>query len=447
MRNNSGSNNNNFKYKIVLFGDYWDFNGEKKFSYRRFGDDDDDESNIDNPIQFKNEFRIKNIEIADSSEMFKLFIYDVDEYSEGYIYCKDFYFKGVDGYILVYNPLNNNISPSSFESIKKLFIEIKKRQSNFNWKDWFSINSWINWFNDNDNGTKINTSIVIIVVDKTHLKENDQEYEKIKIFANYNSIQLIEITNSNESTNQIKLCKYRMDKLLFSDANEKDLKLIENSKVVSEIDDLFPYAGCPSYQFNNINQFKEQLIKDNQLRIENVKEEELKVKITEHSLTPSDKNNDFKYVYCRITSYLYNKATIKVTRPDASLPLTNIELLAIYSKAWQWIYQEEEKEVGNPGNINGMLNRASSNSLRPDVSLPLTNIELLAIYSKVWRWIYNKEGREVGYPSNIPGMLNRAHSNYRYGISGEHIADLVYNGEIKIYYGLFIVFLVLTIIN
>ncbi|KAM9955690.1 hypothetical protein ACTFIW_002330 [Dictyostelium discoideum] len=149
-----------------------------------------------------------------------------------------------------------------------------------------------------------------------------------------------------------------MDKLLFCDASKEDLKLIEDSEVLNEIDDLLPYAGCPCYQFNNIDQFKEQLLKDNQLRIERVKQEELKVKIIENNL--SDKNIDFKYVYCRITSYLSNKATIKVTRPDPSIALTNIELLAIYSKAWQWVYQEEEKESGNPGNINGMLNRAKS---------------------------------------------------------------------------------------
>ncbi|KAN0026963.1 hypothetical protein ACTFIU_009641 [Dictyostelium citrinum] len=180
-----------------------------------------------------------------------------------------------------------------------------------------------------------------------------------------------------------------MDKLLFCDANEEDLKLIETSDVINEIDDLLPYAGCPCYQFTNINEFKEQLLKDNQLRVDIVKEEELKVKIVESTILPStsDKDIDFKYVYCRITSYLSNKATIKVTRSNPSLPLTNIELLAIYSKAWQWVYQEEEKELGNPGNIEGMLNRAQSYG--------------------------------------------------RYGIYGHDITDLAYNGgsTIKIYNG------------
>ncbi|KAN0026962.1 hypothetical protein ACTFIU_009640 [Dictyostelium citrinum] len=198
-------NNNNNKYKIVLFGDYWDFNNDKK-SFRRFGDDDDD-------VVVKTENRIKNIEFRDTGEEFKLFIYDVNEYSESYIYCKSFYFKGVDGYILVYNPLNNYLNNSSFENVKNWLIEIKKHQfNNNNWKDWFNIYSWLNWFNNNNTTTITKKTPIIIVLDKTHLKDNDSEYEKIKFLANNESIQLIEITNSKESTNKM---YFQLTKLIF----------------------------------------------------------------------------------------------------------------------------------------------------------------------------------------------------------------------------------------
>ncbi|KAM9982110.1 hypothetical protein ACTFIY_004417 [Dictyostelium cf. discoideum] len=207
------NNYSNKKYKIVLFGDYWDFNSMEKKSFKRFGDDDDDDDD-DELVKIKTEFRIKNIEFKDTCEKFELFIYDVNEYSESFIYFKDFYFKSVDGYILVYNPLNNSYNNSfytSFEILKKWLTEIKKSQTNNNnnnnWKDWFNIYSWLNWFsnkNNNNNNNNINsTATIIIVLDKTHLKDNDPEYEKIKILANDESIQLIEITNSKESTNKM----------------------------------------------------------------------------------------------------------------------------------------------------------------------------------------------------------------------------------------------------
>lgn len=60
---------------------------------------------------------------------------------------------------------------------------------------------------------------------------------------------------------------------------------------------------------------------------------------------------------------------------------------------------------------------------------PVTYGMLLYTYTIAYQMIYIIEEEEVGNIGNIPGMLNRKTSNGKFGIWGHHIGDLVYNGS------------------
>ena len=65
----------------------------------------------------------------------------------------------------------------------------------------------------------------------------------------------------------------------------------------------------------------------------------------------------------------------------------------------------------------------------------ITYAVLLYMYTKAYQYVYKMEEKVVGDPGSIPGMLNRAKSDGQFGIWGHDIEDLVYNGfsEVEVY--------------
>lgn len=64
----------------------------------------------------------------------------------------------------------------------------------------------------------------------------------------------------------------------------------------------------------------------------------------------------------------------------------------------------------------------------------LSYLQLLYLYSKAYQMMYKLEDADCGTTGFIPGMINRAASNGRYGISMHHIGNLTYNGTATIEY-------------
>ncbi|KAN0027197.1 hypothetical protein ACTFIU_009884 [Dictyostelium citrinum] len=179
-----------------------------------------------------------------------------------------------------------------------------------------------------------------------------------------------------------------MENYLFRDANSEELKEIEESKEIKKIENILRALGTPNKAITTLENYKNYLKEDalskkswglKSFNQPNQTDDDL---FKETVLIEGDNTKD---IYCFIDAYTASPVTIKVTRPDPLQPLTNVELLAIYSRAFQYIYEEEEKEVGNPG--------------------------------------------------HIPGLLNRDTSHGRYGVWGHDLSDLVYNGfsEVLIY--------------
>ncbi|KAM9984719.1 hypothetical protein ACTFIY_009162 [Dictyostelium cf. discoideum] len=157
-----------------------------------------------------------------------------------------------------------------------------------------------------------------------------------------------------------------MEGYLFRDANSSELKEIEELKPIKKLENILRDIGAPYKPITTLENYKNYLKEDalskkswglESFNLPNQTDDDL---FKETVLIEGGDNT--KYVYCFIDAYTEDPVTIKVTRPDANAlqPLTNVELLAIYSKAFQFIYEEEEKEVGNPGHIQGMLNRGVS---------------------------------------------------------------------------------------
>ncbi|KAK5575267.1 hypothetical protein RB653_010524 [Dictyostelium firmibasis] len=156
-----------------------------------------------------------------------------------------------------------------------------------------------------------------------------------------------------------------MDKYLFCDASIEELKLIKETKPLKKLENISKAIGAPAKAITSLEEYKVYLKEDalskkswglSDFNEPNQTEDDL---FKEEVLVEGSDN--IKNVFCFIDAYLSNEATIKVTRPNPSQPLTNVELIAIYSRAFQFIYEEEEKEVGNPGHVQGMLNRNQSN--------------------------------------------------------------------------------------
>ncbi|EGC36645.1 hypothetical protein DICPUDRAFT_150822 [Dictyostelium purpureum] len=153
-----------------------------------------------------------------------------------------------------------------------------------------------------------------------------------------------------------------MDKLQYSDATPEEIDLIKNSEPSDKLKNIFKAIGGPKSDASSIQVFKNKLIEDAQWRID-VGLDQASPEISTNGddlVKETIIKDNIKEVYCYINGYFDQPATIKVVRPDSSVPLSNIELLAIYTSAYQWIYKEEESQVGNPGHIEGMLNRDQS---------------------------------------------------------------------------------------
>ncbi|KAN0003991.1 hypothetical protein ACTFIZ_010164 [Dictyostelium cf. discoideum] len=151
-----------------------------------------------------------------------------------------------------------------------------------------------------------------------------------------------------------------MDKLILCDASKEELNAIKTSKVIKKIDNMFGYYGAPRNEVKDLEIFASNL-EDNARYMKKYDNDYDESKKEEGPLIKKVLLGDgIKYVYCKIDSYNSNPCTIKVTRSDPATPISNIELLAIYTKAYQYMYEKEDEAVGNPGHIPGMLNRAKS---------------------------------------------------------------------------------------
>eukprot|EP01132_Coremiostelium_polycephalum_P004313 gene4313-5398_t len=153
-----------------------------------------------------------------------------------------------------------------------------------------------------------------------------------------------------------------------SDATAEELEMITKSKPTIELTNSIPSGGLP----NRLNIQKSDLTQYNEATIKRVAD-----------FKPQQFDN-IKDVYFYFEYPLETEATIKVTFPEPR-SINSLDLLSVCSLAYQWVYEEEEREVGNPG--------------------------------------------------HIPGLMNRNVSHGRYGIWGHDLSDLIYNGfsQIKVY--------------
>lgn len=59
-------------------------------------------------------------------------------------------------------------------------------------------------------------------------------------------------------------------------------------------------------------------------------------------------------------------------------------------------------------------------------------IDIMSYYTLAYQKMYEMEEEEDGDVGNIPGMLNRQTSNGMFGVWGHSIDDLLYNGGYKL---------------
>ncbi|EGC33259.1 hypothetical protein DICPUDRAFT_80955 [Dictyostelium purpureum] len=160
------------------------------------------------------------------------------------------------------------------------------------------------------------------------------------------------------------------------DANDEEIELLETSKVEKTLENsIQPYIGQPSDQVDDYDKYRANLIKKAKERKEWTEKYEREKRIKKGEIVPepipttddSDvtketvlTENKIEYIICHIEDYNDIEAFIKITR-DSSKHLTDFELLAIYTKAYQWMYKEEEiSNGGDPGHIAGLMNRERS---------------------------------------------------------------------------------------
>ncbi|EGC37924.1 hypothetical protein DICPUDRAFT_29527 [Dictyostelium purpureum] len=163
-----------------------------------------------------------------------------------------------------------------------------------------------------------------------------------------------------------------LDQLEIKKANYQDRTLIASSKIKSINKEVIPSLGnfSPSNSVNSTRKLKEQLIKSlnknklkylethniKKLHLPETKEKEF-IKYKEQGkeneflnkklkIDNSPIANGIKNVYCVFDKYTTKNHIVKVTRPDRT-DITPIELLAIYTRAYQSLYREQEDFFDN----------------------------------------------------------------------------------------------------
>lgn len=170
--------------------------------------------------------------------------------------------------------------------------------------------------------------------------------------------------------------------------------LRENTDPKEVLNDVLDYYGRPSLPIKDLDTFVESLIEE---YVENL-----------------DSDNS--------TQEYNNENEVK----DVGIEKVLSELSTIVSESINVVYTYITYPLGNPAIFRYEMDLSDEQ---------LTVGDLLWIYSKSYQKVYEIEESDDCNPGYIPGMLNRANSNGRFKIWGHVLTDLVYNGrsEISIY--------------
>ncbi|KAM9957544.1 hypothetical protein ACTFIR_009651 [Dictyostelium discoideum] len=176
---------------------------------------------------------------------------------------------------------------------------------------------------------------------------------------------------------------FEINKIYMDNASEDERKIISKSKIQKIDKEILPVCASPASNVNDIDNFqnklnkqlnekkkkinnqgivsidsnslpiknKNELIQFNKLLSEsngNLKNEKTESFINDKLIVDKDKNlygvgRYVDHVYCVFGKYQLKKSVIKVTKPDPNIPISSLDLLAIYTKAYQYMYKEQKQ--------------------------------------------------------------------------------------------------------
>ncbi|KAK5575266.1 hypothetical protein RB653_010523 [Dictyostelium firmibasis] len=174
---------------------------------------------------------------------------------------------------------------------------------------------------------------------------------------------------------------FEINKVYMDNASEVEKQIISKSKIKKIDKEVLPVCASPASNVSDIDNFayklnrqfnqtkskikKESTVDTNSLPIRNKNElVELNKLLSEtngnlnNQKTQSFINDKLKvdkdknlygvgryvdHVYCIFGKYQLKKSVIKVTKPDPNIPISSLDLLAIYTKAYQHMYKEQEQ--------------------------------------------------------------------------------------------------------
>ncbi|KAN0027198.1 hypothetical protein ACTFIU_009885 [Dictyostelium citrinum] len=171
--------------------------------------------------------------------------------------------------------------------------------------------------------------------------DNASEYEKIIISKS--KIKKIDkeilpvCASPASNVSDIDLFQNKLNKQL----NEKKKKITINKEGCSTS---INSNSLPIKNKNELIQFNKLLSESNG----NLKNEKTQSFINDKLAVDKDRNlygvgRYVDHVYCVFGKYQLKKSVIKVTKPDPNIPISSLDLLAIYTKAYQYMYKQQEQ--------------------------------------------------------------------------------------------------------
>ncbi|KAM9997333.1 hypothetical protein ACTFIZ_010847 [Dictyostelium cf. discoideum] len=176
---------------------------------------------------------------------------------------------------------------------------------------------------------------------------------------------------------------FEINKIYMDNASEDERKIISKSKIKKIDKEILPVCASPASNVSDIDLFQNKLnkqlnekkkkiknqgivsIDSNSLPIKNkneliqlnkilsesngnLKNEKTESFINDKLIVDKDKNlygvgRYVDHVYCVFGKYQLKKSVIKVTKPDPNIPISSLDLLAIYTKAYQYMYMEQKQ--------------------------------------------------------------------------------------------------------
>ncbi|KAN0052944.1 hypothetical protein ACTA71_012424 [Dictyostelium dimigraforme] len=176
---------------------------------------------------------------------------------------------------------------------------------------------------------------------------------------------------------------FEINKIYMDNASEEERKIISKSKIKKIDKEILPVCASPASNVSNIDNFQNKLnkqlnekkkiiknginnsIDSNLLPIKNKKEiiqfneilsesngnlktEKTQSFINDKLTVNKDKNlygvgRYVDHIYCIFGKYQLKRSVIKVTKPDPNIPISSLDLLAIYTKAYQYMYKQQEQ--------------------------------------------------------------------------------------------------------